>query len=273
MAMDDRVTALEDRPIGLEASGAAPAKVEMRNLSFFYGARRALKDVSASFPANTITAIIGPSGCGKSTLLRTVNGIYELYPGQRAEGQILIDGEEVQSKRYSRARLRRNVGMVFQKPTPFVLSIFENIAFPVRHYERLSRREMDERVEAVLTQAALWDEVKDKLKRSSLTLSGGQQQRLCIARTLAVRPEVLLLDEPTSALDPNSTAKIENLLTQLARQLTVLIVTHNLQQAARISHKVIFMLEGEVIEAGDREELFVNPRDSRTSDYVTGRFG
>ncbi|HEY5105748.1 MAG TPA: phosphate ABC transporter ATP-binding protein PstB [Caulobacteraceae bacterium] len=271
--MDDRVNTLGDQPIVLDEPGGRRAKIEMRNLSFFYGKHRALKDVSAEFPENTISAIIGPSGCGKSTLLRTVNGMFELYPGQRAQGEILIDGEEVLSKRYSRARLRRNVGMVFQKPTPFVLSIYENIAFPVRHYERLSRSEMDERVERALTQAALWEEVRDKLKRSALALSGGQQQRLCIARTLAVRPQVLLLDEPTSALDPISTAKIEELLTQLARQLTVLIVTHNLQQAARISQKVIFMLAGEVIEAGDREELFVNPKDSRTSDYVTGRFG
>ncbi len=271
--MDDATKTLERHGTAAAGPQAARAKIEVRGLDFFYGKHQALNQIAVDFPPNTISAIIGPSGCGKSTLLRTINGIYELYPGQRATGKILLDGEDVISRQYSRVELRRSVGMVFQKPTPFVLSIYENIAFPVRHYERLSRAEMDVRVEQALTQAALWDEVKDKLRRSALALSGGQQQRLCIARTLAVRPQVLLLDEPTSALDPISTAKIEELLTQLARRLTVLIVTHNLQQAARISQRVIFMLDGKVIEAGDREELFVNPRDPRTSDYVTGRFG
>ena len=255
-----------------EASARA-AKIQIRDLDFYYGKHQALKAVTVDFPANTISAIIGPSGCGKSTLLRTVNGIYELYPGQRASGEILLDGEDVLSRRYSRSRLRKSVGMVFQKPTPFVLSIYENIAFPIRHYEALGRAEMNDRVEEVLTQAALWDEVKDKLKRSALALSGGQQQRLCIARTLAVRPEVLLLDEPTSALDPISTARIEQLLVELAKRYTILIVTHNLQQAARISRRVAFMLAGELIETDDRERFFVNPKDPRTSDYVTGRFG
>ncbi|HEY5412637.1 MAG TPA: phosphate ABC transporter ATP-binding protein PstB [Caulobacteraceae bacterium] len=263
-----------DRPANArEDAPVAAAKIRIRDLDFYYGKLRALKKVSVDFPANTISAIIGPSGCGKSTLLRTVNGIYELYPGQRASGEILLDGEDVLNRRYSRSRLRKNVGMVFQKPTPFVLSIYENIAFPIRHYEALSRAEMNDRVEEVLSQAVLWDEVKDKLKRSALALSGGQQQRLCIARTLAVRPEVLLLDEPTSALDPISTARIEQLLVELAKRYTILIVTHNLQQAARISQRVAFMLAGELIETDDRERFFVNPRDSRTSDYVTGRFG
>ena len=271
--MDDETTHAEPSVAITDSPVEARAKIQVRSLDFYYGKLHALKNITVNFPQNTISAIIGPSGCGKSTLLRTINGIYELYPGQRATGEILLDGSDVLTKRYSRVQLRRSVGMVFQKPTPFVLSIYENIAFPVRHYERLSKSEMDGRVEHALTQAALWDEVKDKLKRSALALSGGQQQRLCIARTLAVKPEVLLLDEPTSALDPISTAKIEQLLTKLCKEYTVLIVTHNLQQAARISQRVVFMLSGELIEADDREKLFVNPADSRTRDYVTGRFG
>ncbi|MGI8842009.1 MAG: phosphate ABC transporter ATP-binding protein PstB [Caulobacteraceae bacterium] len=271
--MDDGGQHLERPATAQVGAPASPAKIRIRDLDFHYGKHHALKKITVDFPANTISAIIGPSGCGKSTLLRTINGIYELYPGQRASGEILLDGEDVLTRRYSRSRLRKNVGMVFQKPTPFVLSIFENIAFPVRHYEALSKAEMNDRVEEALTQAALWDEVKDKLKRSALALSGGQQQRLCIARTLAVRPEVLLLDEPTSALDPISTARIEQLLVELAKTYAILIVTHNLQQAARISQRVAFMLNGELIETDERERFFVNPKDSRTSDYVTGRFG
>ncbi len=249
------------------------AKIEVRELDFFYGKSRALKRVSVDFPANTISAIIGPSGCGKSTLLRTMNRIYALYPGQKADGEILLDGANVLSDRYDAARLRANVGMVFQKPTPFQLSIFENVAFPMRHYEKLSRADQLSRVERALRQAALWDEVKDKLNTSALSLSGGQQQRLCIARCLAVNPEVLLLDEPTSALDPISTAKIEELLVELREAVTMVIVTHNLQQAARIGEQVIFMLDGEIIEVGHGEHMFSTPKDERTVRYVTGRFG
>jgi phosphate transport system ATP-binding protein len=249
------------------------AKIQVRDLDFFYGRSHSLKGVTVDIPARAITAIIGPSGCGKSTLLRTVNRIFEMYDGQRATGEILMDGENVLAKRYSLSKLRRQVGMVFQKPTPFVLSIYENIAFPIRHYERLSKSEMDGRVEHALTQAALWPEVKDKLHHSALALSGGQQQRLCIARTLAVRPEVLLLDEPTSALDPISTAKIEELVVELVKDFTVVIVTHNLQQAGRIADQVVFMFTGELVEHGSREQMFVNPQDKRTGDYISGRFG
>lgn len=249
------------------------ARISVRNLSFFYGKSAALRDVTVDFPSNQITAIIGPSGCGKSTLLRTINRIYDLYPGQHATGEILLDGENVLSKKYSLARLRSQVGMVFQKPTPFHLSIFDNIAFPLHHYERLSRAETRDRVEHALRQAALWDEVKDKLHESALALSGGQQQRLCIARTLAVRPEVLLLDEPTSALDPISTAKIEELLNNIVSEFTVVIVTHNLQQAARIARTVVFMYDGALIEVGPQEDMFLRPEKQQTSDYVTGRFG
>lgn len=251
----------------------AVARIQVKHLDFFYGRDRALKDVSVDFKDREITAIIGPSGCGKSTLLRTMNRIYDRYPGQVAKGEILIDGENVLARSYDLNRLRAKVGMVFQRPTPFHLSIFENVAFPLRHYERLARSEQADRVETALRQAALWDEVKDKLHQSALALSGGQQQRLCIARTLAVSPEVLLLDEPTSALDPISTAKIEELLAQLIAAYTIVIVTHNLQQAARVAEEVVFMFEGEVIEAGRQEQIFVNPREQRTSDYVTGRFG
>ncbi|MHB8529911.1 MAG: phosphate ABC transporter ATP-binding protein PstB [Caulobacteraceae bacterium] len=252
---------------------AAPAKIRVIDLDFYYGRLHALKAVSVDFDAQGVTAIIGPSGCGKSTLLRAMNRIYALYPGQRASGEILLDGENVLAKSYDLARLRAQIGMVFQKATPFHLSIFENIAFPLRHYERLSRSQQAERVEKALRQAALWEEVKDQLGRSALALSGGQQQRLCIARTLAVSPEVLLLDEPTSALDPISTARIEELLAHLAPRYKVIIVTHNLQQAARVASQVVFMFEGEMIEAGSHEQVFLNPREQKTSDYVTGRFG
>jgi phosphate transport system ATP-binding protein len=252
---------------------AADPTIQVKNLNFFYGKNRALKDVTVDFDAQVVTAIIGPSGCGKSTLLRAVNRIYELYPNQKATGEILLDGENVLAKSYELGSLRARVGMVFQKATPFVLSIFDNVAFALRHYERLSKAEQAERVETALRQAALWDEVKDKLGQSALALSGGQQQRLCIARTLAVRPEVLLLDEPTSALDPISTAKVEELLSQLQREYKVIIVTHNLQQAARVAKQVVFMFEGEMIESGSQEQIFLQPKQQKTSDYVTGRFG
>jgi phosphate transport system ATP-binding protein len=257
-----------------EVRAAAPEpKIQIRNLNFHYGKLRALKDVTVNFDARVITAIIGPSGCGKSTLLRVMNRIYALYPGQSATGEVLLDGEDILDKSYPLGRLRARVGMVFQKATPFHMSIFENVAFPLRHYEKLSKAEQAARVERALRQAALWDEVKDKLKQSALALSGGQQQRLCIARTLAVSPEVLLLDEPTSSLDPISTAKIEELLSQLSVDYKVIIVTHNLQQAARVSNQVAFMFEGEMIECGSHEQIFLHPKEQKTSDYVTGRFG
>ncbi len=255
------------------AVAAGPTKIGIDNLEFFYGKNRALHGVTFDIPSGAITAIIGPSGCGKSTLLRTINRIFELYPEQRATGAIMLDGRNVLDRNYNLSDLRSRVGMVFQKPTPFALSIFDNIAFPLKHYERLTRAEAHERVETSLRQAALWDEVKDKLNVSALSLSGGQQQRLCIARTLAVQPEIVLLDEPTSALDPISTAKIEELLLEQCENFTFVIVTHNLQQAARLAHRTAFMLNGELVEVGDRERMFVNPRDSRTRDYVTGRFG
>ena len=258
---------------GMQDLLAKPTKVSVRNLEFFYGKTRALHGVNFDVPANAITALIGPSGCGKSTLLRTFNRMFELYPEQRATGEILLDGENVLASGYSLANLRARIGMVFQKPTPFAMSIFENVAFPLRHYERLSKAEMQERVETALTQAALWNEVKDKLDRSALALSGGQQQRLCIARTLAVRPEVVLLDEPTSALDPQSTARIEEFVLDQAKNFTFVIVTHNLQQAARIADQTAFMLNGDLVEVGPHEQMFIHPHDSRTRDYVTGRFG
>ena len=250
-----------------------PLKLAAKNLEFFYGKNRALHGIDFAAPANAVTALIGPSGCGKSTLLRTLNRIFELYPEQRATGEILLDGENILDSRYSLANLRSRIGMVFQKPTPFALSIFENVAFPLRHYEKLSKAEMRQRVELALTQAALWNEVKDKLDRSAQALSGGQQQRLCIARTLAVRPEVILLDEPTSALDPQSTAKVEELVLEQSKNFTFVIVTHNLQQAARIANRTAFMLNGELVEVGDHEQMFTNPKDPRTRDYITGRFG
>jgi phosphate transport system ATP-binding protein len=266
------VMTVETEDNGIEAANA-PVKLALRNLEFFYGKHRALHGISFEVPPNSVTALIGPSGCGKSTLLRTINRIYELYPDQKATGEILLDGENVLNSSYSLSKLRSKVGMVFQKPTPFSLSIFENIAFPLRHYERLSKAEVRQRVESALTQAALWDEVKDKLDRSALALSGGQQQRLCIARTLVVKPEIVLLDEPTSALDPVSTAKIEQLVTEQTANFTFIIVTHNLQQAARIADRTAFMLDGDLVEVGARDQIFITPRDERTKAYVTGRFG
>lgn len=249
------------------------AKIEVKNLNFYYGQSKALKDISLSLPERSVTAFIGPSGCGKSTLLRVFNRIYELYPRQSAEGQVLLDGQNILDRSQDLNLLRTKIGMVFQKPTPFPMSIYENIAFGVRLYEKLSKAEMDGRVEQALKRAALWSEVKDKLNASGLSLSGGQQQRLCIARTVAVKPEVILLDEPASALDPLSTAKIEELIDELQADYTIVIVTHNMQQAARVSKQTAFMYLGELVEFDRTEKIFTSPREKRTQDYITGRFG
>jgi len=249
------------------------SKIQVRGLNFFYGKYTALKSINLDIATNMVTAFIGPSGCGKSTLLRTFNRMYELYPGQRATGEILLDGENVLSPRTDLFRLRARVGMVFQKPTPFPMSIYENIAFGVRLYEKLSRSEMDDRVEWALQQAALWNEVKDILRQSGMSLSGGQQQRLCIARAIAVKPEVVLLDEPASALDPISTLKVEELIYELKKNYTIAIVTHNMQQAARVSDFTAFMYLGEMVEFGDTNTIFTNPSNKQTEDYITGRYG
>jgi phosphate transport system ATP-binding protein len=254
-------------------AAAPPAKIVTRDLKFFYGATQALKDINLTVHERRVTALIGPSGCGKSTLLRIFNRIYAVYPKQRAEGQVLLDGQDVLDPGYSINRLRTQVGMVFQKPVPFPMSIYDNVAYAIRHYESLSRPEMDNRVEEALKRAALWDEVKDKLGQSALGLSGGQQQRLCIARAVALKPQVLLLDEPTSALDPISTAKIEQLIDELKPHYTLLIVTHNMQQAARVSDYTGFMFLGELVEFGGTNELFTRPNKKQTEDYITGRFG
>ncbi len=248
-------------------------KISVRHLNFYYGRTQALRNISFDIPERRVTAFIGPSGCGKSTLLRCFNRIYSLYPGQRATGEILLDGRNILDDNENLDMLRARVGMVFQKPTPFPMSIYENIAFGVRLHEKLSRADMDERVEWALRKAALWEEVKDKLKASALGLSGGQQQRLCIARAIAVRPEVVLLDEPTSALDPIATAKIEELVWELKRDYTIAIVTHNMQQAARISDCCGFLYLGALVEFGPTTQIFVSPREERTKDYITGRFG
>ena len=250
-----------------------PVRLDVRNLNFFYGDNRALKDVNLPFYDRQVTALIGPSGCGKSTLLRTFNRIYSLYPEQRATGEIILDGRNILSPSIDVNELRARIGMVFQKPTPFPMSIYDNVAFGLRLYEKLSRAELDNRVEQALRRAALWDEVKDKLKASGMSLSGGQQQRLCIARTIAQNPEVILFDEPTSALDPISTGKIEELIEQLRSEFTIAIVTHNMQQAARISHFTAFMYLGELVEFGPTTQIFMNPGQKQTLDYVTGRFG
>jgi phosphate transport system ATP-binding protein len=255
------------------ASGAMEEKVSVRNLNFYYGEYLALKDISVNLYQNKVTAFIGPSGCGKSTLLRIINRIYDLYPHQRAEGEVLLDGVNVLSPRQDLNLLRAKVGMVFQKPTPFPMTIYENIAFGVRLYEKLSKADLDVRVEEALRRAALWDEAKDKLDVSGLSLSGGQQQRLCIARTVAIKPEVILLDEPCSALDPISTAKIEELIDVLKRDYTIAIVTHNMQQAARTSDFTAFMYLGQLVEYDNTTQIFTNPRLERTQDYITGRFG
>ncbi len=248
-------------------------KVSVRNLDFFYGDSRALKDVSIGLHTNKVTAFIGPSGCGKSTLLRVLNRMYDLYPKQRAQGEVMLDGENILDPRVDVNLLRSRVGMVFQKPTPFPMSIYENIAFGVRLYEKLSKSALDERVEEALRGAALWEEVKDILHKSGLGLSGGQQQRLCIARSVAVQPEVILFDEPCSALDPISTAKVEELIDELSQRYTIAIVTHNMQQAVRVSDFTAFMYLGEVIEFGETDAVFTAPREKRTQDYITGRFG
>jgi len=248
-------------------------RISIRGLNFYYGDHRALKDITLPLYAGKVTAFIGPSGCGKSTLLRVLNRMYDLYPNQRAEGHVTLDNEDILSPKQDLNLLRARIGMVFQKPTPFPMSIYENIAFGIRLYEKLSRGELDERVESALRRAALWDEVKGKLGANGLSLSGGQQQRLCIARTVAVRPEVILFDEPCSALDPISTAKIEELIDELKDEYTIVIVTHNMQQAARVSDFTAFMYLGELVEFDTTSQIFTAPRDRRTQDYITGRFG
>jgi phosphate transport system ATP-binding protein len=247
--------------------------IEVRNLDFYYGKFQGLKNVNLDIAEHRVTAFIGPSGCGKSTLLRTLNRMYSLYPGQRAEGEINFYGENILDKGQDLNLLRAQIGMVFQKPTPFPMSIYDNIAFGVRLYENLSKSDMDDRVESALSKAAIWNEVKDKLGQSGLSLSGGQQQRLCIARTVAVKPKVILLDEPTSALDPISTAKVEELVSELKKEYTVAIVTHNMQQAARVSDFTAYMYLGELVEFGVTEQIFLKPTRQETEDYITGRFG
>ena len=261
--------------VSASGSSASPpdAALMVRNLNFFYGKFQGLKDVSLDIARGKVTAFIGPSGCGKSTLLRTFNRMFDLYPVQRAEGQILLHGKNILAKEQDINLLRAKVGMVFQKPTPFPMTIYENIAFGVRLYESLGQRDMDDRVEWALRKAALWEEVKSKLQQSGLSLSGGQQQRLCIARTVAVKPEVLLLDEPTSALDPISTTKIEELINELKHDYTIAIVTHNMQQAARISDFTAYMYIGELVEFGETNQIFIKPTKQATEDYITGRFG
>jgi phosphate transport system ATP-binding protein len=258
-----------------DATGGAAlnSKVSVRNLNFYYGKFHALKNVNLEIPEKKVTAFIGPSGCGKSTLLRTFNKMFALYPEQRAEGEIVVDGENLVTTKTDVSLIRAKIGMVFQKPTPFPMSIYDNIAFGVRLFENLSKAEMDERVQWALTKAALWTEAKDKLNQSGNGLSGGQQQRLCIARGIAIRPEVLLLDEPCSALDPISTAKIEELIIELRQDYTVVIVTHNMQQAARVSDYTAYMYLGELIEFGETDQIFIKPKRKQTEDYITGRFG
>ena len=248
-------------------------RIAIRDLKFYYGDALALKGINLPLYDRKVTAFIGPSGCGKSTLLRVLNRMYDLYPGQRAEGEVLLDGENILAPGVDLNLLRSRVGMVFQKPTPFPMTIYDNIAFGVKLYEKLSKAEMDVRVEESLTKAALWKEVKDKLNASGLSLSGGQQQRLCIARTVAIKPEVILFDEPCSALDPISTAKIEELIDELKSDYTIAIVTHNMQQAARVSEHTAFMYLGELIEFNETDRIFTTPKDQRTQDYITGRFG
>ena len=251
----------------------SPVKLAARGVDFYYNGFRALKDINLEVPEKRVTALIGPSGCGKSTLLRVFNRIYAMYPKQEAKGEVLLNGENILDPRFPLNRLRSKVGMVFQKPVPFPMSIYDNIAYGIKHYEKLSRADMDVRVEEALHQAALWDEAKDKLKGSALGLSGGQQQRLCIARAVALKPEVILFDEPTSALDPIATGKIEQLVEELKTQFTIVIVTHNMQQAARCSDFTAFMYLGELIEFGQTEMMFTRPGKQQTEDYITGRFG
>ena len=256
-----------------QAASSGPTKIVIKDLRFYYGDTLALKGINLSLAEHRVTAFIGPSGCGKSTLLRVLNRMYDLYPHQRAEGEVNLDGENILAPRQDLNLLRAKVGMVFQKPTPFPMTIYENIAFGIRLYERISKSEMDGRVEKALRGGALWNEVKDKLKASGLSLSGGQQQRLCIARTIAAKPDVVLLDEPASALDPISTSKIEELIDELKNEYTIAIVTHNMQQAARCSQYTAFMYLGEMVEFDETTTVFTAPRDKRTQDYVTGRFG
>jgi phosphate transport system ATP-binding protein len=248
-------------------------RIAIRGLDFFYGTNRALKAITLDLPERQVTGMIGPSGCGKSTLLRVLNRMYDLYPNQRAAGEVLMDGANIIAPGIDLNQLRSRIGMVFQKPTPFPMSVYENIAFGVKLHERLSKGAMDERVEWSLTRAALWEEAKDRLNTSAMGLSGGQQQRLCIARTIATRPEVILLDEPTSALDPISTLKIEELIDELKHEFTIAIVTHNMQQAARCADQVAFFFLGELVEAGPAAQMFTAPRQKRTQEYITGRFG
>ena len=250
-----------------------PARIAIRGLDFYYGTNKALKGINLDLPAQQVTGMIGPSGCGKSTLLRVLNRMYSLYPGQRAEGEVMMDGQNLLSPEIDMNALRSRVGMVFQKPTPFPMSVYDNIAFGVKLHEQLSRSAMDERVEWSLTRAALWEEVKDRLSGPATGLSGGQQQRLCIARTIAVRPEVILLDEPTSALDPISTLKIEELIDELKQDFTIAVVTHNMQQAARCADQVAFFYLGEMVEVAPAAQLFTAPKQRRTQEYITGRFG
>ena len=254
-------------------TGASSAKLKVRDVHFYYNGFHALKGINMDIPEKQVTAIIGPSGCGKSTLLRIFNRIYAIYPKLEARGSIELDGENILDPKFSMNRLRTKVGMVFQKPVPFPMTIFENVAYGIRHHEKLSRADMEIRVEQALRSAALWDEVKDKLKQSALGLSGGQQQRLCIARGIALRPEVLLLDEPTSALDPIATGRIEQLVEELKHEYTIVIVTHNMQQAARCSDRTAFMYLGELIEFDNTEKIFTKPGKKQTEDYITGRFG
>ncbi len=268
-----RQTRRVEVPARGETIGSSAAKLQVRNLNFYYGAFHALKSITLDVPEHRVTAFIGPSGCGKSTLLRTFNRMYSLYPEQRAEGEVVMGGQNLLDSKQDVALLRAKIGMVFQKPTPFPMSIYENIAFGVRLFERLPKREMDERVEWALSRAALWDEVKDKLKQNGNSLSGGQQQRLCIARGIAIRPEVLLLDEPCSALDPISTARIEELINELKHDYTVVIVTHNMQQAARVSDFTGYMFLGELVEFDVTDTIFIKPKRQETEDYITGRFG
>lgn len=262
-----------DSTPGIDLETAPATKIAIRHLDFYYGNTHALKAVSLAIPERQTTGLIGPSGCGKSTLLRVLNRLYDLYPGQCATGKVIVDGHNILSPEIDVIRLRAQIGMVFQKPTPFPLSIYDNIAFGVRLHERLSRRQMDERVEESLVRAALWNEVRDRLRSPAFRLSGGQQQRLCIARAIAVRPEVILLDEATSGLDPISTMKIEELIDELKRDFTIVLVTHNMQQAGRVADQVAFLYLGELIEVAPAAQMFTAPRERRTQEYVTGRFG
>jgi phosphate transport system ATP-binding protein len=262
-----------DVTAGSPTAAPADARIAIRGLDFFYGGTQALKHVNLDLPERRVTGMIGPSGCGKSTLLRVLNRMFDLYPGQRASGEVLLDGKNILEPDMDLTVLRARIGMVFQKPTPFAMSIFDNIAFGVRLHERLGRAEMRERVEWSLARAALWDEVKDRLGSPAAGLSGGQQQRLCIARTIAVRPQVILLDEPTSALDPISTLKVEELVDELKQDFTIALVTHNMQQAARCADQVAFFYLGELVEVGPAASIFTAPREKRTQEYITGRFG